>query len=248
MNYKWTINLHDGYPLIHILPPEEHIPSFLHNLFNSKPTMFHLGEDHLCSHRILLPPGDNGENLEATVTVENESNDDLHKLSAPIGHHGPLRATNLNLKGYKYNVLDEWEIEEKTYEPTSVLAADNPVTGASYAKGNGFSQIDGWESFKNLAETDKHDLSSIASPKGERKRPFSWTSFSRVSPPALYVLVNLHLESPFKSSCCVVPHQALSVALHLQNSIKKLSFVSPSIFVFVTLLFILNTLCANIFF
>ena len=50
---------------------------------------------------------------------------------------------------------------------------------------------------------------------------------SRVPLQALYVLVNLHLESSIKSSCCVVPHQALYVTLHIQNSIKKLSFVSP---------------------
>ena len=26
MNYKWIINLHDGYHLLHILPPKEYIP------------------------------------------------------------------------------------------------------------------------------------------------------------------------------------------------------------------------------
>ena len=52
MNYKWTINLHDGYPLLHILPPEEYIPPSLCNL---KPTMFHLGDDYLCPHKFLLP-------------------------------------------------------------------------------------------------------------------------------------------------------------------------------------------------
>ena len=42
MNYKWTINLHDGYPLFHILPPEENIPPSLHTLCNLMPTMFSL--------------------------------------------------------------------------------------------------------------------------------------------------------------------------------------------------------------
>ena len=36
--------------------------------------------------------------------------------------------------------------------------------------------IDGWERFKNLAKRNKHNLSSIASPKGEMKSSFSWTS------------------------------------------------------------------------
>ena len=46
MKYKWTINLHDGYRLFHILPPEEYIPPSLHTLCNLKPTMFHLGDDY----------------------------------------------------------------------------------------------------------------------------------------------------------------------------------------------------------
>ena len=31
-NYKWTINLHDGYPLIHVMRPEGYIPPYLHIL------------------------------------------------------------------------------------------------------------------------------------------------------------------------------------------------------------------------
>ena len=83
MNYKWIINLHDGYHLLHILPPEEYIPPTFHTLCNLKPTMLHIGENHLCSHKILIPPGDNGKNLEASDTVDNESHDDLYKLRAP---------------------------------------------------------------------------------------------------------------------------------------------------------------------
>ena len=289
MNYKWTINLHGGYPLIHILPPEEHILSSLHSLCSLKPTMHHLGDDYLCPHKFLRPPEDNGEklgsretrnvvevtektdwervdkfsyilgigsgkldkitsynqhgeNLEATATVIDESYDDLYKLRAPIGHQGSLKATSLILKRCKYNVPFEWETGEKTHEPLSVQAADNPVTYASYAKGNGLSHIDGWNRFKHLAKKDKLDLSSVASPKGERGSPFSWTSIFKSPTSSTLCFVNLHLESPIKSSFCVVPHQALSVTLHLQNSIKKLSFVSPSIFLFVSLEFILDLL------
>ena len=126
--------------------------------------------------------------------------------------------------------------------PTSVLPADDPVTYTSYAKENDLLHIEGWKRFKNLAKRDNHDLPSIASPKGERKSSFSWTSLFKSPHQALYVLVNLHLESLTKLSCCVVPHEALFVTLHLQSSIKKLSFVSPSTFLFVTLMFILELL------
>ena len=59
------------------------------------------------------------------------------------------------------------------YEPLSVLAADDPVTCASYAKEDG---LEGWKRFKNLAQRDIHDLSRLASPKGEMRSHFSWTS------------------------------------------------------------------------
>ena len=59
------------------------------------------------------------------------------------------------------------------------MAADYPVTCASYAKGNDLSHIDGWERFNNQAKRDKHDLSCIASPNGEMKSTFSWTSLFR---------------------------------------------------------------------
>ena len=39
MNYQWTINLHDGYPPLQVLLPEEYIPPSLHSLCNFKPTM-----------------------------------------------------------------------------------------------------------------------------------------------------------------------------------------------------------------
>ena len=116
------------------------------------------------------------DHQEAAANEENETNDDLYKLRALIGYQGLLKATDPNWKGCKYSVLDEWETGEKTYEPLSVLAADDPVTCASYAKKNDLSHIDGWERFKNLAKMDKHDLSSIASQKGESKSSFSWTS------------------------------------------------------------------------
>ena len=89
--------------------------------------MFHIGENHVCSQQILLPPGDNGKNLEAADTADNEIHDDLYKLREPIGHEGHLKAPDPNLIRCKYNVLDVWETGEKTYVPTSSLTTDGPV-------------------------------------------------------------------------------------------------------------------------
>ena len=178
MNYQWTINLHDRYPPLQVLMPEEYIPPSLHTLCNLKATMFHLGDDHLCPHKFLLPPEDNGEKLRARVTrnvvevtekadwervgkfsyilgigngkldkitscnqlvdhldaaviEENKINDVLYKFRALIGHQGPLKATDLNLKKCKYNVLVAWETGEKIYEPLSVLETDGRDTFAT---------------------------------------------------------------------------------------------------------------------
>ena len=48
--------------------------------------------------QLLLPPGDNGENLEAAANEENKINDDLYKFRALNDHQGPPKAPDLNLK------------------------------------------------------------------------------------------------------------------------------------------------------
>ena len=96
MYYQWTINLHDGYPLLQGMQPEEYIPPTLHTLSNHKTTMFHLGDDYLFTTKILLPPGVNGETLETAVNEESEISDDLYQLKALIGHQGPLKAPGPN--------------------------------------------------------------------------------------------------------------------------------------------------------
>ena len=55
MNYQWTINLHDGYPPLHVLMPEEYIPPSLHTLCNQKPTMFHLGNEYFAPPKSYCP-------------------------------------------------------------------------------------------------------------------------------------------------------------------------------------------------
>ena len=95
------------------------------------------------------------DHLEAAANEDNEISDDLFKFRALIGHQGPLKPTDPNWKGSKFNVLVEWETGEKTYEPLSVVAADDPVTCASYARENDLLHIDGWKRFRNMAKRDK---------------------------------------------------------------------------------------------
>ena len=216
------------------MQPEEYIPPSLHTLCNHKPTMFHLGDDYFCPSKILLPPGDNG-NLGAAANKKNKINDDLYRFRTLNGHQGPPKAPDPNLKKCKYHVLVAWETEEKIYEPLSVLETAAPVTFVTY---------DGWKGYRNLAKRDKHDLSSLASPKGEMKSSFSWTSLfkSPTSSTLSYGEPALGKLKQVKLLCSPTPHHALHVTLHLQSSIKQLSSVSPSTFLFVTLLFILELL------
>ena len=92
--------------------------------------------------------------------LENAKNEDTEiseyfKFRAITGHEGPLSPTDKNWKGSKYNVKVEWETGEVTYEPLSMIAADDPVTCAVYAKEHELLNKDGWKRFKHLVKNCK---------------------------------------------------------------------------------------------
>ena len=100
MKYQWTINLHDGYPPLQVLLPEEYIPPSLHNLCNFKPTMFHLCDDYLCPYKILLRPGDNEESLLDKVTIKW-----LRPLKRQMGNDSKTPPSLHNLCNFKPNMF-----------------------------------------------------------------------------------------------------------------------------------------------
>ena len=55
----------------------------------------------------------------------------------------------------KYTVSVEWETGEITFEPLSVIAVDDPVTCAAYAKQHDLLAVESWYRFRNLAKEDK---------------------------------------------------------------------------------------------
>ena len=97
------------------------------------------------------------DHLEAAANEDT----DLFKFKALIDHQGPFKTTDPNWKGSKFNVLVEWETGEKTYEPLSILAADDPVTCATYAKENDLLHIEGWKRSRKLAKWDKTLASAV---------------------------------------------------------------------------------------
>ena len=84
-----------------------------------------------------------------------EQHEDLYKFRVITGHQGPFSPQDENYKGSKYNVMVEWETGEITEEPLSLIAADDPVTCATYAKKHDLLHLDGWKWLKHIAKNQK---------------------------------------------------------------------------------------------
>ena len=86
---------------------------------------------------------------------QQEQQEDLYKFRAITGHQGPLSPQDENYKGSKYNVMVGWETGEITDEPLSLIAADDPVICAEYAKKHDLLHLDGWKRLKHIAKNQK---------------------------------------------------------------------------------------------
>ena len=64
----------------------------------------------------------------------NQEDESLYKFRAITDHHGPWKKNDPNYNGSLYKVMVEWETGEITEEPLSIIAQDDPVTCAAYAK------------------------------------------------------------------------------------------------------------------
>jgi len=78
-----------------------------------------------------------------------------------IAHEAPHKPSDPSYNGSKFNVIVGWENGEVTSEPLSVIAADDPVTCAIYAKENNLLDLDGWQQFKSIARRDKKLLRMV---------------------------------------------------------------------------------------
>jgi len=95
---------------------------------------------------------------EQAVAEEVDPSEQLWQFKDIIGHEGPLRPGDPSYKGSSYNVLVAWEDGTQTYEPLSVIAADDFVTVALYGKRNNLLDLPGWKRFKRLANREKKML------------------------------------------------------------------------------------------
>ena len=95
------------------------------------------------------------QHLENAQDHDMGMDQELYRFRAIIGHQGPLLASDPDWKGSKYNVQVEWETGEITFEPLSIIADDDPVTCAAYAKENDLLALEGWRRFRSLVKKDK---------------------------------------------------------------------------------------------
>ena len=83
------------------------------------------------------------EHLENAQEHDMGMDQELCRFRAIIEQKGVLLASDPDWKGSKYNVQVEWETGELTFEPLSLIAADDPVTCAAYAKENDLLALEG---------------------------------------------------------------------------------------------------------
>ena len=74
------------------------------------------------------------DHLEQTDEQDNSIDQELYRFRAIIGHEGPSKVTDPNWKGRKWNAQIKWETGEITFEPSSVIAADDPISCEAYAQ------------------------------------------------------------------------------------------------------------------
>ena len=75
-----------------------------------------------------------------------------------IAHQGPHTKDDPHYKGSSYNVMDEWDTGETTYEPLSLIIQDDPITCAVYAKKHGLLNTPGWKHLEKYVKTSKRLL------------------------------------------------------------------------------------------
>ena len=86
------------------------------------------------------------------ISQDNTDHAAYWKFERIIGHQGPLKTTDLDYKGSRYNMLMEWSNGETTFEPLSIIGKDSPAPCAIYTKEKGLLDEEGWRRFKPLAK------------------------------------------------------------------------------------------------
>ena len=95
------------------------------------------------------------EIINSQIQAELDNPDVLWTFKNISAHQGPLRSNDPSYNGSMWNVLVNWEDGSSTYEPLNVIAADDPVECAKYAKAAGLLDEPGWKQFRRLVKSEK---------------------------------------------------------------------------------------------
>ena len=108
--------------------------------------------------------------IEEEIEASNDPDSVVWRFTEIVAHEGPLNSTDPSYKGSKYNVKVNWADGTSTYEPLSVIGADDPVTCALYAKKHGLLDEPGWKRFKRIAKNERKLARFINQAKLRSKR------------------------------------------------------------------------------
>ena len=72
-------------------------------------------------------------------------------FNAILQHEGPLKPHQPSYKGSSYNILVEWGDGSETWEPLNLIAKDDPITLARYAKEHNLLDLPGWKFLRKAA-------------------------------------------------------------------------------------------------
>ena len=120
---------------------------------------------------------------------------ELFEFRSIIGHQGFLASSDPDWKNSKYNVQVECETGEITYEPLSIITADDPVTCAVYAKENDLLAVQGWCRLRNLAKKDKVLAGAIKQSKIRQVRRSQTYMFGYLIPRNYMEAMQFHSEN-----------------------------------------------------
>ena len=118
------------------------------------------------------------------LEIDNQDDETLFKFRAITGHQGALDIDDPNYKGSLYNVMVEWETGKITEEPLSIIATDDPVTCAAYAKKHNLLNLllPCLRRFRNIARNQKSLTGAINQTKIRQVRRSATYQFGYLIP------------------------------------------------------------------
>ena len=89
------------------------------------------------------------------IKQQQDDDEKFWRFKSILNHKSPISQKSPEYKGSKVNLLIKWEDGSRTYEPLDIIAEDDPLSCALYAKEKGLLDKPGWKRFKAIARREK---------------------------------------------------------------------------------------------